>query len=159
MALKKGDEAPDFELRSHRGGVVRLSQFRGRKNVVIAFHPLAFTPVCATQMCSYEAGGVRFDRADTVVLGVSIDAQPAKTAWASTLGPISFDLLSDFHPHGEVAQKYGVYRPADGISERAVFVVDKQGRIAWSKVYDIPQQPDNEELFKELDLLSDALGG
>lgn len=159
MALKAGDEAPDFELRSHRGGTVRLSDFRGRKNVVVAFHPFAFTPVCATQMCSYEADGPRFSRADTVVLGVSIDAQPAKTAWAAALGPISFDLLSDFHPHGEVAQKYGVFRSEDGFSDRAVFLVDKQGRIAWSKVYGIPEQPDNEELYKELDVLSDALGG
>ena len=157
--MKTGDEAPDFELRSHRGGTVRLSDFRGRKNVVIAFHPLAFTPVCASQMCGYEAGAERFNRADAVVLGVSIDPQPAKTAWAASLGPISFHLLSDFHPHGEVAQKYGVFRAKEGFSERAVFLVDKQGRIAWSKVYDIPQQPDNEELFKELDTMSDALGG
>ena len=66
-----------------------------------------------------------------MVLGISIDAQPAKTAWAKTLGPISFDLLSDFHPHGEVAQKYGVFRPKEGFSERAIFVVDKDGRITW----------------------------
>ena len=154
MALKAGDQAPDFELRSHRGGTVKLSDFRGRKNVVLAFHPLAFTPVCANQMRGYEESGNRFSRADTVVLGLSTDPQPSKTAWAQSLGSISFDLLSDFHPHGEVAQKYGVFRPKDGISERAVFVVDKQGRIAWSKVYDIPQQPDNEELFRAVDALS-----
>ena len=153
MALKAGDEAPDFELRSHRGGTVKLSDFRGRKNVVLAFHPLAFTPVCASQMRGYEEGGARFDRADTVVLGLSIDPQPSKAAWAQSLGSISFDLLSDFHPHGEVAQKYGVFRPKEGFSERAVFVVDKRGRIAWAKVYDIPQQPDNEELFRAVGAL------
>jgi peroxiredoxin len=151
VALKPGDEAPDFELRSHRGGTVKLSEFRGRKNVVVAFHPLAFTPVCANQMCAYQDHGPRFERADAVVLGLSIDPQPAKTAWAQSLGTISFDLLSDFHPHGEVAQKFGVFRPKEGFSERAVFVVDKNGRIAWSKVYDIPQQPDNEELFNALE--------
>jgi peroxiredoxin len=151
MALKPGDQAPDFELRSHRGGTVKLSDFRGRKNVVVAFHPLAFTPVCARQMRGYEEGSGRFDRTGTAVVGVSIDAQPAKAAWAQTLGPISFDLLSDFHPHGEVAQNYGVFRSKDGISERAVFVVDKQGRIAWSRIYDIPEQPDNEELFRVLE--------
>ena len=153
MPVKAGEEAPDFQLRSHRGGTVKLSDFRGRKNVVIAFHPLAFTPVCASQMSGYESESARLDGADAVVLGVSIDAQPAKTAWASTLGSISFDLLSDFHPHGEVAQKYGVFRPKDGISERAIFVVDKEGKVAWSKVYEIPEQPDNEELFKVLSQL------
>jgi peroxiredoxin len=153
VALSPGDEAPDFELRSHRGGTVKLSDFRGRKNVVVAFHPLAFTPVCANQMCAYQDDGPRFERADAVVLGLSIDPQPAKTAWATSLGTIAFDLLSDFHPHGEVAQKFGVFRPKEGFSERAVFVVDKNGRIAWSKVYDIPQQPDNEELFNALEKL------
>jgi peroxiredoxin len=125
---------------------VKLSEFRGKKNVVLAFHPVAFTPMCANQMRGYESDLARFDRSDTVVLGISIDAQPAKSAWAKTLGEISFDLLSDFHPHGEVAQKYGVFRPKEGFSERALFVVDKQGRIAWAKKYDVPEQPSNEEL-------------
>jgi peroxiredoxin len=148
--LKAGQPAPEFELRSHRGGSVKLSDFRGKKNVVLAFHPLAFTPVCANQMSGYESDLARFERAGAAVLGISIDAQPAKAAWAKTLGTISYDLLSDFHPHGEVAQKYGVFRATDGISERAIFVVDKQGKIAWSKVYDIPEQPDNEEVLQAL---------
>lgn len=150
MPLKPGDEAPDFELRSHRGGTVKLSDFRGKRQVVLAFHPLAFTPVCATQMAGYEADLAKFEEMGAAVLGISVDAQPAKSAWARTLGTISFDLLSDFHPHGDVAQKYGVYRPIEGISERALFVVDKQGTIAWAKVYDIPQQPDNRELLDAL---------
>ena len=140
MALKAGDEAPDFELRSHRGGTVKLSDFRGKKNVVVAFHPLAFTPVCATQMTNYQAELPAFDAADTAVLGLSVDAQPAKSAWARELGTIDFDLLSDFHPQGEVARKFGVLREG-GISERAVFLVDKAGKIAWAKVYHIPEQP------------------
>lgn len=150
MALKVGDEAPDFELRSHRGGTVTLSDFRGKRQVVVAFHPLAFTPVCAAQMCGYQSDLSRFDAANAAVLGISVDAQPAKAAWAQALGPISFDLLSDFHPHGDVADKYGVYRAKDGISERAIFVVDEAGKVAWAKVYDIPQQPDNDELFTAL---------
>ena len=154
MPLSPGEEAPDFELRSHRGGSVRLSDFRGSKNVVLAFHPFAFTPVCATQMSGYERELPRLLRSDAVVLGISIDPQPSKTAWAKTLGPISFDLLSDFHPHGEVAQKYGVFRDKDGFSDRAVFVVGKDGRIKWVKTYDIPQQPDNAELLAALDGLS-----
>ena len=150
MALKPGEAAPDFELRSHNGGTVRLSGFRGRRNVVLAFHPLAFTPVCATQMSGYESDLARFGAAEAVVLGISIDAQPAKSAWAKSLGSISYDLLSDFHPHGEVAARYGVFRVKEGFSERAIFVVDKQGTIAWSKVYAIPEQPSNQEVFDAL---------
>jgi peroxiredoxin len=101
-------------------------------------------------MAGYEADLAKFEEMGAAVLGISVDAQPAKSAWARTLGTISFDLLSDFHPHGDVAQKYGVYRPIEGISERALFVVDKQGTIAWAKVYDIPQQPDNRELLDAL---------
>ena len=156
MALQPGEEAPDFDLRSHRGGSVRLSDYRGSKNVVLAFHPFAFTPVCATQMSGYEIDRPRLERSDAVVLGISIDPQPSKTAWAKTLGPISFDLLSDFHPHGEVAQKYGVFREKDGFSERAVFVVGKDGRIKWARTYDIPQQPDNGDLLAALDALASA---
>jgi peroxiredoxin len=81
VALKVGDEAPDFELRSHRGGAVKLSDFRGRKHVVLAFHPLAFTPICANQMCGYESDLAKFEAAGAAVLGVSIDAQPTKAAW------------------------------------------------------------------------------
>ena len=153
MALKVGDDAPEFELRSHNGGTVKLSDYRGRKNVVLAFHPLAFTPVCANQMCGYESDLARFESADAAVLGISIDAQPAKAAWAKSLGPISYDLLSDFHPHGEVADRYGVFRPKEGFSERAIFVVDKQGKVAWSKVYAIPEQPPNSEVLAALERL------
>jgi peroxiredoxin len=153
MALKAGDDAPDFELRSHRGGTVKLSQFRGEKNVVLAFHPLAFTPVCANQMSGYQSELQRFEAADAAVLGVSIDAQPAKAAWATSLGPLSYDLLSDFHPHGGVAEQYGVFRPKEGFSERAVFVIDKAGKIAWSKVYDIPELPGHDDLFAALGAL------
>lgn len=154
MALKPGDDAPDFELRSHRGGTVRLSDFRGKKHVVLAFHPLAFTPVCASQMSAYQLDLERFEAADAAVLGVSIDAQPAKTAWATSLGAISYDLLSDFHPHGAVAQKYGVFRPVEGFSERAIFVIDKLGKIAWSRVYGIPEQPGNRDVLAALSALS-----
>lgn len=148
--LTAGQDAPDFELRSHKGGTVKLSDFRGKKNVVLAFHPLAFTPVCANQMQGYESDLAQFERTGAAVLGVSIDAQPAKAAWAKTLGPISYDLLSDFHPHGDVAKRYGVFREKEGFSERAIFVIDKNGKIAWSKVYDIPELPKNEEVLAAL---------
>ena len=150
MGLKAGDDAPDFELRSHRGGSGKLSDFRGKKNVVVAFHPLAFTPVCATQMTSYQTDIKRFDDAETAVLGISIDPQPSKTAWAKELGVTSFDLLSDNYPYGDVAQKYGVFRQKDGISDRAVFLIDKQGKVRWSRIYDIPHHPSNDDVFGAL---------
>ena len=129
---------------------MKLSGFRGKKNVVLAFHPLAFTPVCANQMRGYESDLHEFENAGAAVLGISIDAQPAKAAWAKTLDSISYDLLSDFHPHGAVAKKYDVFREKEGFSERAVFVVDKNGRIAWSKVYAIPELPKNDEVLGAL---------
>ena len=141
-----GSLAPDFSLENHHRQIVRLSDFRGRKNVVIAFHPLAFTPVCANQVQTYEREKSRFDALETRVMAISVDAGPSKKAWSDSLGGISHDLLSDFHPRGQVAHDYGVLRE-DGISERAVFVVDKAGKIAWAKRYEIPEQPPIDDLF------------
>jgi len=150
--LPVGAAAPDFELRSHTGKSIRLSTFRGSRNVVLAFHPLAFTPVCAAQMQAYERERPRLEALDAHVLGISVDAGPSKQAWAESLGGISYDLLSDFHPKGRVASDYGVLRP-DGISERAVFLIDKQGTIAWARRYDIPEQPNHDDLFEALERL------
>ena len=104
-------------------------------------------------MQTYERAQDRFRALETEVLGISIDAGPSKNAWAAALGGISFNLLSDFHPHGKVAADYGVLRD-DGISERAIFVIDKAGKIVWARKYDIPEQPDPEELFEVLETLS-----
>ena len=151
--LTVGSSAPDFELRNHTGGTTRLSDFRGKKNVVIAFHPLAFTPVCAAQVQTYERERPRLDAVDAHVLIVSNDASPSKKAWADSLGGVTYDLLSDYYPHGAVAQAYGVLRD-DGLSERALFVVDKNGKIVWTKLHTIPEHPDFEELLSQLELLS-----
>jgi peroxiredoxin len=147
--LSVGTLAPDFSLPSHNGRTVRLSDFRGKQLVILAFHPLAFTPVCAEQMRTYERERPKLDAANAHVLAVSVDAGPSKKAWADSLGGISYDLLSDFHPHGKVASDYGVMR-SDGISERAIFVIDKAGKIAWAKQYAIPEQPDFEEVLRTL---------
>lgn len=116
---------------------------------MLAFHPLAFTPVCAVQMQTYERERPTLDALNAHVLAVSVDAGPSKKAWADSLGGISYDLLSDFHPHGKVASDYGVMRN-DGISERAIFVIDQDGNIAWAKQYQIPEQPDFDEVLKAL---------
>ena len=130
-----------------------MSSFHGSKNVVVAFHPLAWTPVCARQMAGYEAERDWFAERDTVLVGVSVDAVPSKVEWAKSLGGISYDLVSDFHPHGAVAEAYGVARDG-GISERALFVVDKNGAIAFAKVYDIPTLPDNAEVRQAIERLA-----
>jgi len=147
-----GTTAPDFSLNSHADRKVTLSDFRGKQNVVLAFHVLAFTPVCAVQMQTYEREQQKLAAHDAHVLAISVDAVPAKKAWAESLGGISYDLLSDFHPLGHVARAYGVMRD-DGISERAIIVVDKRGRVAWTKLYQIPEQPDITELFAVLERL------
>ncbi len=148
--LSIGSIAPDFLLPSHTGGQVRLSDFRGHRHVVVAFHPLAFTPVCAAQVQAYEGERPRLDALSAHVLAISVDAGPSKKAWADSLGGVSYDLLSDFHPHGAVARAYGVMRE-DGITERAVFVVDKAGIIRWARQYAIPEQPDLAALFAALE--------
>lgn len=130
--------------------MVRLSDFRGRANVVLAFHPLAFTPVCSAQMQTYEREQERLKALEAHVLAISLDAGPSKKAWADSLGGVSYDMLSDFHPRGKVAADYGVLRD-DGLAERAIFIVDKAGVIRWTRYHDIPDQPDIDELFDALE--------
>lgn len=101
-------------------------------------------------MPSYEADKERFEGYDTQVLGISVDSIPSHVAWAKSLGGISYPLLADFNPKGEVAKSYGAWRDADGITERALFIVDKEGKIAYIDIHDISDQPDNEELFDVL---------
>jgi peroxiredoxin len=100
-------------------------------------------------MPSYEADLSRFEGYDTQVLGISVDSVPCNTAWAKSLGGITYDLLSDFEPKGEVARKFGAYR-AEGYSERALFVIDKQGKIVYKDIHEIGKQPDLEEIFEVL---------
>ena len=101
-------------------------------------------------MPAYEADLDRFKQYDAQVLGISVDSVPCNTAWAKSLGTLSYDLLSDFEPKGEVARAFGAYRAKDGISERALFIVDKEGKVVYKDIHDIGDQPDNEELFEVL---------
>jgi peroxiredoxin len=101
-------------------------------------------------MPAYEADLERFEGYDAQVLGISVDSVPCNTAWAKSLGGLTYDLLSDFEPKGEVARLFGAYRQSDGISERAIFVVDKEGKLVFKDIHDISDQPDNEEILEVL---------
>ncbi len=100
-------------------------------------------------MPSYEENLDRFEGYDAQVVGISIDTVPANAAWAKSLGGITYPLLSDFYPHGAVAERYGVLR-AEGMSERAIFIIDKEGIVRYIDVHDIEEQPDEEQIFDEL---------
>jgi len=141
-----GQKAKDFTLKDQNGKEFTLSQFRG-KRVLLSFHPLAWTDVCAKQMKSLEENKGALDSLNTVALGISVDTIPSKQAWAESLGIENTPLLSDFWPHGEVAKMYGIFRDKSGISERANIVVDENQKIAFFKVYDIPQLPDMNEII------------
>ncbi|MGO8949732.1 MAG: redoxin domain-containing protein [Ktedonobacterales bacterium] len=147
--LKVGDEAPDFTLKSGTGGAITLSQYRGSKNVVLAFFPFAFSGTCSAQMPSYEADLERFTGLDTQVLGISMDATHSLREFGQKLG-ITYPLLSDFYPQGAVTDRYGV-RHAAGMPERALIVIDKNGKVAWIHIHrPTSEAPDNEELFEVL---------
>jgi peroxiredoxin len=115
-AVKVGDKAPDFTMADQSNNKVTLSSFAGKKNVVLIFHPLAFTSVCAIQMPGYSKERQTFDGLNTQVLGISVDSVPAHRAWAEQLGGIDYPMLADFYPHGEVAKK--TESPRRGIPER-----------------------------------------
>jgi peroxiredoxin len=150
--LKVGDKAPDFTLPSISGEKVSLSQYRGGKNVVISFVPAAWTPVCSDQWPGYNLVKDIFDQHDAILLGITVDNIPTLYAWTRPMGDVWFPVLSDFWPHGKVAQKYGILR-SNGVSERALFVIDKKGIIRYIDVHDINKRPPLENLVRELEKL------
>ncbi len=150
--LKVGDKAPDFTLPSISGEKVSLNQYFGKKNVVISFVPAAWTPVCSDQWPGYNLVKDIFDQYDATLLGITVDNVPTLYAWTRPMGDIWFPVLSDFWPHGKVAKKYGVLR-SNGVSERALFVIDKKGIIRYIDVHDINKRPLLEDLVKELEKL------
>ncbi len=147
--LKIGDPAPDFKLKDQNKQDVRLSDLKGRK-VLLSFHPLAWTPVCAEQMKSLEKNFEVFVKLNTVALGLSVDHVPCKKAWAKQIDVTSTSLLADFWPHGGVAKQYGIFREEGGFSERANIIVDENQKIAFIKIYEISQLPDIEEILEFL---------
>lgn len=147
----EGDIAPDFTLRDHHNREFKLSDFAGRR-VLLSFHPLAWTPVCSEQMKALELRKGVFDELRTVAVGLSVDSFPSKHAWAKEIGIEQTRLLCDFWPHGAVAHALGLFREEEGFSERANLIVDEHGRVAFIRIYDIPQVPDIEEVVAFLKL-------
>lgn len=149
IKVQVGDEAPDFSLPAVDGSKVTLSDYQGEKNIMISFIPAAWTPVCSDQWPGYNLAGDLFKQLDTVIIGISVDNVPTLYAWTRQMGDFWFPVVSDFWPHGEVAEEYGVLR-TDGTAERAIIIVDKQGIIRFVHVEDINLRP-------ELGMLINAL--
>jgi peroxiredoxin len=145
--IEIGDKAPDFTLKDQNEKEITLRNFKGKK-VIPSFHPLAWTSVCKIQMQDLEKHKADFDRLGAVALGLSVDSVPCKKAWAEAIGVKETPLLADFWPHGGVAQAYGIFREKNGFSERAVFILDKEGVVRFKKIYPIKEVPDIEEIIK-----------
>ena len=152
VKVKIGQKAPGFTLPAVAGEKVSLQDYFGKKNVVLSFVPAAWTPVCSDQWPGYNIVKDLFDEHNTILLGITVDNIPTLFSWTNQMGKLWFPVLSDFWPHGEVAKRYGILR-SDGVSERALFVIDKKGIIRYMDVHDINQRPSLEILIKELEKL------
>jgi peroxiredoxin len=152
VKVKIGQKAPGFNLPAVAGEKVSLQDYFGKKNVVLSFVPAAWTPVCSDQWPGYNIVKDLFDEHNTILLGITVDNIPTLFSWTNQMGKLWFPVLSDFYPHGQVAKRYGILR-SDGVSERALFVIDKKGIIRYMDVHDINERPSLEILIKELEKL------
>jgi peroxiredoxin (alkyl hydroperoxide reductase subunit C) len=150
MALQAGEVAPDFELPASGGRVIKLSDYRGKKHVLLAFYPFAFSPVCSLQLPGLQENLSKFKRLNAEVLGISVDSKHSSAAFAEHLH-LEFPLLSDFEK--KVTKAYGVLREG-GFAERALFVIDKNGVIVYSHVNPLGEVPDNGPIFETLEKLN-----
>jgi peroxiredoxin len=149
VTIDVGDRAPDFTLRDQKNQEVTLSDFRGRRNVVLLFYPLAFSGICQGELCAIRDDLSGFQNDDVQVLAVSVDSAHVHRAWAEQQG-YDFPLLADFWPHGGVARSYGVLNEDKGMALRASFVIDKEGIVRWAVVNAIPDARDHAEYAKAL---------
>jgi peroxiredoxin len=149
MSLAVGQTAPDFVLKNQQQKEVKLSEFAGKKKVVLVFYPLDWSPTCTNEHACFVNDMKNFEALDAEVLGVSVDSVYSHKAYAEKMG-IKYSLLADFHPRGATGEKYGVYLPERGITGRAIFIVDKQGKVAWAKNYDAKVVPDIKEVAAAL---------
>jgi len=149
MAISVGQSAPEFSLKDQSQQEVKLSDFRGKKNVVLLFYPLDWSPVCTNEHACMVNEWPKFGKLDAQVLGLSVDSVWSHKAYAEKMG-ITYPLLADFNPRGAVADKFGVYLADKGITGRATAIIDKTGKVAWFKQYDIPTVPDVNEIAQAL---------
>jgi mycoredoxin-dependent peroxiredoxin len=140
-----GQPAPEFSLKDQSQKDVKLRDFRGRKRVVLMFYPLDWSPVCSNEHACFVNQMKQFEQLDAQVLGLSVDSVWSHKAYAEKMG-IQYPLLADFHPRGAVAAQYGVYLAEKGITGRAISIIDRDGKLAWHKNYDIPVVPDLQEV-------------
>lgn len=149
MSVQVGSVAPDFTLPDSNRSPVTLSDFRGKKAVLVVFYPFAFSNICTTELCALRDDLDSFQNEQVQVLAVSTDPAPTLQAWAAAQG-YEFPLLSDFWPHGEVARAYGVLNEDIGLAVRGTFIIDKAGRVAYKVVNGIPDARDQEEYKRVL---------
>ena len=149
MSIAVGQTAPDFTLLNQEKKEVKLSDFAGKKNVVIVWYPLDWSPTCTNEHVCFVNDMKAFETLDAEVLGVSVDSAWSHKAFAEKMG-IKYSLLADFHPRGAMSEKYGVYLADKGITGRAIAIVNKAGKVAWFKNYDIPVVPDLREVAAAL---------
>jgi mycoredoxin-dependent peroxiredoxin len=133
MPLHVGDQAPDFTLIDQNGKQWTLSEFRGDRNVLVVFYPVAFSPICTGELCQLRDDLAEFQNSDAQVLAVSVDSTYTLKAWSDQQG-YDFPLLADFWPHGKVAQSYGVFNDTAGIANRGTFLVDTDGVIRFAEM-------------------------
>ena len=149
MPIEVGASAPDFVLKDQNNQEVRLSDFRGAKNVLLVFYPLAFTGTCQGELCSVRDNLNDFVNDSVQVLTVSVDSSYAHKVWAEREG-YEFPLLADFWPHGAVAQAYGVFNVERGFANRGTFIIDTAGVVRFAEEYGPGQARDQDEWRKAL---------
>ena len=145
--MVKQENLLDFILKDHNKEEFKLSNFKG-KNILLSFHPLAWTSVCAEQMKSLEKNYETFEELNTIAVGINVDSIPSKNAWAKSLNIKNTRLLSDFWPHGEIAKLYNIFIEKEGFSEIANIIIDENQNIKFLRIYEIPQLPDINEIIK-----------
>src|SRR5450755_3268245 len=155
MSIAVGEKAPDFTLQDQNKKEVKLSDFAGKRNVVLVWYPLDWSPTCTNEHACFVNEMKSFESLDAEILGVSVDSVWSHKAYAEKMG-IHYSLLADFQPRGAMAEKYGVYLPEKGITGRSIIIVGKDGKVAWVKNYDIPVVPDLKEVASALERVKGA---